>query len=48
MTDLHKQLAEAKTRYQRLLEKSQNPHADPLLQSLKMAIARLEQKTGQQ
>ncbi|MGK7910289.1 MAG: hypothetical protein AB4050_02235 [Synechococcus sp.] len=39
-------LATAKARYNQLLKQSQNPHADPVLKSLQMAISKLEKQAG--
>ena len=39
-------LATAKARYNELLKQSQNPHADPVLKSLQMAISKLEKQAG--
>lgn len=44
MDDLQKKFETAKARYERLRAESQNPHADPLLKSLQLAIARLEKQ----
>ena len=44
MDDLQEKLAQAKARYHQLRAGSQNPHADPVLKSLEMAIAQLERK----
>ena len=44
MDDLQDKLAQAKVRYQQLRADSQNPHTDPVLKSLEMAIARLEKQ----
>lgn len=44
MNDLQEKLAQAKTRYRQLRSDSQNPHTDPVLKSLEMAIARLEKQ----
>lgn len=43
MSNLQQQLEAAKLKYQELLAQSQNPHTDPILKSLQMAIASLEQ-----
>lgn len=44
MSEVQDKLATAKARYNELLKQSQNPHADPVLKSLKMAIAKLEKQ----
>ena len=44
MEDLQHKFETAKARYQQLRADSQNPHADPLLKSLQLAIARLEKQ----
>ena len=41
---VHDKLATAKARYNELLKQSQNPHADPVLKSLQMAISKLEKQ----
>ena len=41
---MEEKLAQAKARYQQLRANSQNPHTDPVLKSLEMAIARLEKQ----
>lgn len=46
MNDYRKQFEEAKRRYDLLRSQSQNPHTDPVLKSLEMALASLEQKTN--
>jgi hypothetical protein len=40
-------LNQAKAQYERLHQASQNPHADPLLKSLQLAISRLEKAAAQ-
>ena len=44
MDNLQEKLAQAKARYQQLRADSQNPHTDPVLKSLEMAIAQLERQ----
>ena len=44
MDDLQEKLAQAKARYRQLRANSQNPHTNPVLKSLEMAIARLERQ----
>ena len=44
MSDLREKLTEIKARYEKLLAESQNPHADPILKSLQLAIAKLEKQ----
>ncbi len=44
MTEVESKLAVVKQRYQELLKQSQNPHADPILKSLQMAISKLEKQ----
>ncbi|MEM9536579.1 MAG: hypothetical protein AAF268_03490 [Cyanobacteria bacterium P01_A01_bin.3] len=46
MSDLQQQLEAAKIKYQELLAQSQNPHVDPILKSLQVAIASLEKKVS--
>ncbi|WP_017325605.1 hypothetical protein [Synechococcus sp. PCC 7336] len=43
-SELQDKIAIAKARYRDLLKQSQNPHADPVLKSLEMAIAKLEKQ----
>ena len=43
-SDVQDKLATAKARYNELLKQSQNPHADPVLKSLQIAIAKLEKQ----
>ena len=45
-TEAASKLTVAKQRYQELLKQSQNPHADPVLKSLQMAIAKLEKQAN--
>ena len=42
--EVETKLAAVKQRYQALLKQSQNPHADPVLKSLQMAIQKLEKQ----
>lgn len=46
MAELQTQLTEAKQRHRQLRDASQNPHADPVLKSLQLAIAKLEKQAG--
>ena len=43
-TEAASKLSVAKQQYQALLKQSQNPHTDPVLKSLKMAISKLEKQ----
>ena len=42
MDNLPEKLTQVRANYQKLRADSQNPHADPMLKSLELAISRLE------
>ena len=44
MENLPEKLAQVKARYRKIRADSQNPHADPVLKSLELAIAHLERQ----